>query len=88
MSIVLLQGGRMFEAKTRLEKKHAPHYLTQRHIECLRAFAEGYTYKETAKTLGVSVQTLKPQIKDLMRRLDVVSQAQAVALALRRGIIE
>ncbi len=61
--------------------------LTTREIEVLRHLAEGLSTREIADALYISVATVRTHIQNVLHKLDVHSQAQAVALALRRRLI-
>ncbi len=54
--------------------------LTKREAECLRWAAEGKTNWEIATILNVSENTVRFHFKNLLRRLNATSRAQAVAL--------
>ncbi len=54
--------------------------LTRREAECLRWAAEGKTNWEIATILDISENTVRFHFKNLLRRLNATSRAQAVAL--------
>ncbi len=62
--------------------------LTSREQEVLRLFAEGHSYAEVAELLRVTVDTVRDHARKAMRRLGARNKAHAVALAIRRGIID
>jgi DNA-binding NarL/FixJ family response regulator len=64
-----------------------PPALTAREVEVLRHLAEGLSTREIADTLYISVATVRTHIQNVLQKLDVHSQAQAVALALRKRLI-
>jgi DNA-binding NarL/FixJ family response regulator len=55
--------------------------LTQREQEVLRALAAGYSTKEIAMHLGISVNTVRTHVQHLMPKLGVHSRLQAAAVA-------
>ena len=61
--------------------------LTARQVEVLRLMARGASAKETATTLGISVNTVRSHIQRILRRLEVHSQLEAVAVAFRERLI-
>lgn len=61
--------------------------LSSRELEILYAVADGKTAKEIAASLRLSERTVKWHLSKIFRKLDVVSRAQAVAVALERGYL-
>ena len=62
--------------------------LTEREIEVLRHVAEGYRNRDIAARLFISEETVKVHIKHVMDKLSASDRTQAVAIAVRRGIIQ
>ena len=62
--------------------------LTPREIEVLRHIAEGNRNKEIADRLSISEETVKVHVKHIMDKLGASDRTEAVAVAIRRGIIE
>nr|WP_298930236.1 response regulator transcription factor [uncultured Erythrobacter sp.] len=62
-----------------------PDELTLREVEVLQAFAKGQTYKQTARTLGISPLTVGAHVKSIYRKLEVHSRTEAVFAALKEG---
>lgn len=62
--------------------------LTEREIEVLGHIAEGNRNREIAEKLFISEETVKVHIKHIMEKLDAADRTQAVAIAVRRGIIQ
>ena len=60
--------------------------LTAREREVLNLVAEGYTSAEIADLLSISSRTVGTHRTNLMRKLDLHSQADLIRYALRRGI--
>jgi DNA-binding NarL/FixJ family response regulator len=63
------------------------HDLTPHELRLLRLLSEGYNYKTAAAELGVSVNTIGFHMKHVYGKLHVHSKSEAVAEALRRGIV-
>ena len=61
--------------------------LTEREIEVLQALATGKIIKEIANELNLSANTVKFHIANTYKKLNVQSQAGAVAKGIRKGII-
>jgi DNA-binding CsgD family transcriptional regulator len=61
--------------------------LTPRELEVLALLAEGLSNKAIARRLGISVHTAKFHVGALMDKLDAVGRTDAVAHAIRRGVI-
>jgi DNA-binding NarL/FixJ family response regulator len=62
--------------------------LSPAEIRVLRLISEGESNKEIAATLGVSVDTVKGQVKSILSKLDASDRTQAAMIAIKRGIIE
>ena len=62
--------------------------LTEREIEVLREVANGNRNREIAERLFISEETVKVHIKHIMEKLGATDRTQAVAIGLRRGIIQ
>jgi len=62
--------------------------LTEREIEVLRHIASGNRNKDIAGLLFISEETVKVHIKHIMEKLNASDRTQAVAIAVRRGIIQ
>lgn len=61
--------------------------LTRRECEALAWIAAGKSYWETAVILGISERTIRYFMANARQKLDVVTNAQAVAEAVWRGLI-
>ena len=61
--------------------------LTQRGVEILRMVSRGKTSQEIADNLRISEVTVKWHVGNSMRKLGAASRAEAVAIALRQGIL-
>jgi two-component system, NarL family, nitrate/nitrite response regulator NarL len=62
--------------------------LTDREREVLRLVAEGWSAGEIGRELYLSTGSVKSSLLKLYKRLDVSERAAAVAVAMRRGLIE
>ena len=61
--------------------------LSDREIELLKIVAEGATNRQAAERLYWSETTVKRKLSDIFQKLDVCDRAQAVAVAMRHGLI-
>lgn len=59
--------------------------LTPREIELLELFAKGESYKDAARTLGISPLTIGNHVKSIYRKLAVHSRGEAVYEAMKTG---
>lgn len=59
--------------------------LTPREVELLQLFARGDSYKEAARTLGISPLTVGNHVKSIYRKLAVHSRGEAVYEAIKTG---
>jgi DNA-binding NarL/FixJ family response regulator len=62
--------------------------LTQREIDVLRHIAGGNRNRDIAEKLFISEETVKVHIKHIMDKLGASDRTQAVAIGVRRGIIQ
>lgn len=61
--------------------------LSDRETEVLRFAADGNRNQDIARKLFIAVETVKVHMKHIMDKLDANDRTQAVAIAVRRGII-
>jgi DNA-binding NarL/FixJ family response regulator len=62
--------------------------LTDREIVVLRHVAGGNRNRDIAEQLFISEETVKVHVKHIMEKLGASDRTQAVAIAVRRGIIQ
>ncbi len=62
--------------------------LTPRELDVLRHLAGGNRNRDIADLLSISEETVKAHLKHVMDKLGASDRTQAVAIALRRGIIQ
>jgi len=62
--------------------------LTPREVEILQHLAGGNRNKDIGDRLFISEETVKVHIKHIMEKLGASDRTQAVAIGVRRGIIE
>jgi len=61
--------------------------LTSRQTEVLQLLAEGYTNREAAKILSVSIKTVETHRTQIKKRLNIQKTAGLVQYALQKGLI-
>jgi DNA-binding NarL/FixJ family response regulator len=61
--------------------------LTPREVEVLELIAQGGRNKEIAETLGISPETVKMHVSNVLTKLDVPDRSAAIVVAVRRGIV-
>jgi DNA-binding NarL/FixJ family response regulator len=61
--------------------------LTQRELDVLELLAEGLPHEEIGRRLGISSETVRTHLRKASNRLDASTRTQAVATALRLGLI-
>jgi two-component system, NarL family, response regulator YdfI len=61
--------------------------LTPRELEVLTMMAEGLGNRAIARSLGISVHTVKFHVAAVLDKLGARSRAEAVAVGLRRGLL-
>jgi DNA-binding NarL/FixJ family response regulator len=69
------------------ESQSGSEQLTSRQREIWQLIAEGFTTKEIAQKLGISVKTVETHRTQLMKKLDIHDLASLVRLAIRIGLI-
>jgi DNA-binding CsgD family transcriptional regulator len=65
----------------------ADHDLTPHELRLLKLFAEGHSYKTAAESVGVTVNTVSFHMRRIYEKLHVHSKSEAVAKALRGGLV-
>lgn len=63
-------------------------YLTTREKDALILAANGKTNAAIARALGLNVETVKSRMQSILRKLRASDRTQAVAVALRLGVLE
>jgi DNA-binding NarL/FixJ family response regulator len=62
--------------------------LTSRQREILQMLADGLQTESVAKRLGLSTETVRTHTKRILAKLHADTRTQAVAIAIRNGLIE
>jgi DNA-binding NarL/FixJ family response regulator len=71
----------------RQKNKDDENALTQRETQVLRHLALGLSNKEIAKSLSISVETVKEHVQHVLRKINANDRTQAAVWAVRKGIV-
>jgi DNA-binding NarL/FixJ family response regulator len=85
LEAALAGGSYLDPALARLTPKN--NKLTQRELDVLALLAEGLQHEEIGRRLGISSETVRTHLRKASDRLGAASRTQAVATALRMGLI-
>jgi DNA-binding NarL/FixJ family response regulator len=61
--------------------------LTNREMQVLRHVALGLSNREIGRSLGISIETVKEHVQNILRKIDVADRTQAAVWAVKRGIV-
>jgi len=76
------------EIAAHLAEHYSDEALTEREVEVLRQVAGGNRNRDIADKLFITEETVKVHIKHIMEKLGATDRTQAVAIGVRRGIIQ
>jgi DNA-binding NarL/FixJ family response regulator len=76
------------EIAAHLAEHYSDESLTGREVEVLRQIAGGNRNRDIAEKLFITEETVKVHIKHIMEKLGATDRTQAVAIGVRRGIIQ
>lgn len=79
---------RSFIEEVQLADRRPEAPLSKREAEILQKVAYGATTKEVAHDLGISPHTVKTHLERIFEKLGANDRAQAVAIAIRKGLVE
>ncbi len=68
-------------------RNHSQAQLSAREIEVLKLIVEGQSNPEIARTLHLSLSTVKTHVRSIMNKLVADDRVQAAVIALRSGLI-
>lgn len=77
-----------FIEEVRLVNRPQESPLSRREVEILQKVAYGATTKEVASKLGISPHTVKTHLERIFEKLGANDRAQAVAIAIRQGLVQ
>lgn len=61
--------------------------LTNRELQVLRHVALGLSNREIGRSLGISIETVKEHVQNILRKVDVTDRTQAAVWAVKKGIV-
>lgn len=76
-----------FQNKKTSSPQKNDYVLTPREKEILSGLVEGHNFKAIADSLFISIETVRFHFRNIYRKLHVHSQSEAVAKAIREGLI-
>jgi DNA-binding NarL/FixJ family response regulator len=76
------------EIAARLAEHYSDESLTDREIEVLAQIASGNRNRDIADKLFITEETVKVHVHRIMQKLGASDRTQAVAIGVRRGIIQ
>ncbi len=86
-SLIARQVITLFQQNVGQQNEDKDSQLSSREKEVLTSLADGNNYQSIADKLFISVDTVRHHIRNIYRKLHVHSQSEAVAKAIRKGII-
>ena len=86
-SIIARQVITVFQQNSIPSKASEDYGLSDREKEVLLKLSEGDNYQQIADLLFISVDTVRHHIRNIYKKLHVHSQSEAVAKAIRKGVI-
>lgn len=79
----LIQNGRKTLAERTTESAH----LTEREVDILRLMGNGDSNKTMAETLGITLDTVKKHVRNVIDKLQARSRTHAAIIAAQAGIV-
>lgn len=76
------------DVAARLADHYGDEGLTGREVEVLQHIAAGNRNRDVAAKLRISEDTVKVHMRHIMEKLGAIDRTQAVAIGVRRGIIQ
>jgi len=76
-----------FTDNIKLEAQHHSTPLSDREIDVIKLFVDGFSYKEIANRLSISARTVETHKKNILDKLELKTTVDLVKYAIRNGII-
>lgn len=86
-SLIARQVITVFQKNQNKKNEQTETDLSDREIQVLTSLSDGNNYQEIADRLFISVDTVRHHIRNIYKKLHVHSQSEAVAKAIRKGLI-
>jgi DNA-binding NarL/FixJ family response regulator len=61
--------------------------LTKREYQVLRHLAYGLSNREIGQSLGISIETVKEHVQNILRKLDAADRTEVAVWAVKRGLV-
>lgn len=87
-SVIRMIASRVAAAHERPVEPMSAEALTPRELQVLTALSEGLSTPGVCAQLGITPNTLRTHVQNIMAKLHVHSKLEGVAFALRHGLIE
>ena len=71
----------------RKDKNALGYNLTNREVQVLRHLGLGLTNREISTSLGISIETVKEHVQNILRKTDGSDRTQVAVWAVRKGLI-
>lgn len=84
-SILLRVKESMSRRRDRGDNNEVP--LTNRELQVLRHIALGLSNREIGHSLGISIETVKEHVQNILRKMDASDRTQAAVWAVRQGLV-
>jgi len=76
-----------FTENLKSESQHNSSPLSEREIDVIKLFVDGFSYKEIADRLSISARTVETHKKNILDKLELKTTVDLVKYAIRNGII-
>ena len=86
-SMIARQVITVFQKNAAIDAIPEDYGLSDREKQVLNKLSEGDNYQQIADSLFISVDTVRHHIRNIYKKLHVHSQSEAVAKAIRKGVI-
>ena len=84
-SVLMRIKAAMARRRERGDNNEVP--LTNRELQVLRHVALGLSNREIGRSLGISIETVKEHVQNILRKIDASDRTQAAVWAVRRGLV-
>ena len=61
--------------------------LTKREYQVVRNLALGLSNREIAKSFGISIETIKEHVQNVLRKLDMADRTMVAVWAVKKGLV-
>ena len=75
----------MSRRRERVDRSEIP--LTNRELQVLRHVALGLSNREIGTSLGISIETVKEHVQNILRKIEAADRTQAAVWAIKKGLV-